>query len=201
MNKWFASTGKVKPPSGDEIILAPVRKSLYDREQVWGGHMQVQFFQDCRQTADGRDKNATFTNMTQYGQLGYPLEFTAWSLAIKPVSADPEYVKWYERFIWSDYVLRWITGAQTIFNEQPISILPIRGYRPRKDGGIEYPRGLSGRLLTRVMDLRDSVGQPRHLGPTECFKAEVFRKEGLAVAGPPIDIYMCLEGILYTSIS
>lgn len=196
----FIRDGRVPSPSGNFPNCFPVRKSLYDREQVWGGHMRTYFFADCHRTADGRDKGITFTNVYQHGQLGTPLEFLIASLAIKPVSAAREYVKLYERFIWSDYVLRWVMGANSIINEQPMSVMPIRKVGVPAVEGKEkasVPTTLYGRLLTRVMDLRDDKGQPRLIHSTEPFRGEIVRNEGVTVAGPPIDVYLCMEGIFY----
>lgn len=206
-------------------VLRPVRTRMYDREQVWGGHKRVQFFVDNRRTADGRLKDETFTNMWQSGQLGYPLIFDVASISISPLSSEPEYVDIYEKFIYSDYVLRWVFGAQTPWAEQPISLLRVRGpvdgiffdkktgkgYRVVvKDGKLEAVEvknaeqtkmlvpDLGSRLITRYMDMTTPDRKARRIESTESFHGQIFREDG--PSGKPIDVYLCMDGILYKQI-
>jgi len=209
-------------------VLRPVRTVLHDREQVWGGITKAHFFVDCRTTADGRLKDNTFTNVWQSGCLGTPLEFILSAVSIRPVFSDPEYVEAYERFIWSDYVLTWIMGAQTIINEQPLTTLRVKGptddvlldkvtgkpYRivvsggkieavPEKDyegTAMLAPAGLGGRLLTRWMDMRGHDNKGCHITSTESFMGKITRSDGVSVHGKPIDVYLCMDGLLLKQI-
>jgi hypothetical protein len=205
-------------------ILRPFRTRMYDREQVWGGIQRIMFFGDCHRTADGRTKDRSFTNMTQSGQLGYPLEFDAVQLSISPVSGDPEYAKVYEQFIHSDYVFKWYFGAQTLWFERPISLMNIRGpatetfldketkkaYKlsiikgkltPVEVGDAKIPEmttpdDLSAKLITRFLDMTTPKREARRVTSTESFHAEILRGNG--PQGPVIDAYVCMDGILYT---
>jgi hypothetical protein len=57
-------------------VLRPLRQPLYDSEFLADGQSgTVSFFQDNKKFATGAQKQAVDTNMTQSGQLGYPLEF------------------------------------------------------------------------------------------------------------------------------
>lgn len=57
-------------------VLRPLRQPLYDSEFLANGATgTVSFFQDNKKFATGAQKLASDTNMTQSGQLGYPLEF------------------------------------------------------------------------------------------------------------------------------
>jgi hypothetical protein len=57
-------------------VLRPLRQPLYDSEFLTDGATgTVSFFQDNKKFATGAQKLAVDTNMTQSGQLGYPLEF------------------------------------------------------------------------------------------------------------------------------
>ncbi len=58
-------------------VLRPLRQPLYDTEKLANGATgTVSLFQDNKKFAlDGAQKQAVDTNMTQSGQLGYPLEF------------------------------------------------------------------------------------------------------------------------------
>jgi hypothetical protein len=57
-------------------VLRPLRQPLYDSEFLANGQTgTVSFFQDNKKFATGAQKQASDTNMTQSGQLGYPLEF------------------------------------------------------------------------------------------------------------------------------
>lgn len=201
-------------------VLRPVRTRLYDREQVWGGITRTQFFCDNMKTADGRQKDETFTNMTQSGQLGYPLEFDAVAVAIYPVAGDESYAKIYSEFIFSDYVLKWFFGSQTLWLQEPISTLKVSG--PMSDVFIDKKNGkpyrltvrdgkavpvevekyeatiidkLNHRLITRYMNLTTPDRKARRISSTESFHGDVVR--GTGPVGPPIDVYMGIEGILY----
>lgn len=211
-----------KPPQSP--ILRPLRTRLYDREQVWGGIMRVGFFMDNHRTADGRLKDKSFTNMTQSGSLGYPLEFDLVQLSISPCSGDPEYAKTYEQFINSDYVFKWYFGAQVQWFERPISLMNIRGpatetfldketkkaYRlsiikgkltPVEVGDARIPEmttpdDLGSKLLTRFIDATTPQREARRVHSTESFHGEINR--GTGPQGPMIDVYVCMDGILYT---
>lgn len=202
-------------------VLRPHRIRMYDREQVWGGVSRIQFFTDNRHTADGRDKDATFTNMTQSGQLGYPLEMDVVSISISPVSSDEEYAKVYERFINSDYVFRWYFGSNTLWFEQPISLMRVRtsqtdvyfdeerkrAYRLGiKDGKVVaidlgdaiaplFGPVLEPRLMTRFVDLTTHKKEARRVQSTESFHAEIMHPN--SPGGGSIDVYVCMDGILY----
>ncbi len=205
-------------------ILRANRTRLYDREPMWGGYNKMLFFADYRRTADGRQKDKSFTNMIQSGQLGYPWEFDLVSVSISPVSGDPEYVKTYEQFIHSDYVFQWYFGAQTRLIERPISLMHIRGpatetyfdkktkkaYRlsvvngkvvPVEVGDAKIPEmttpdDLSARLVTRYVDMTNPKREARRINSTESFHAEITHPS--APGGPVIDVYVCMDGILYS---
>lgn len=204
-------------------ILRPVRTRIYDREQVGGGIVRTRFFDDNRRTADGRTKTECFTNMTQCGMLGCPLEFDLVSLSISPVAGDREYAEIYWKFINSDYVLRWFFGHHSIFEAQPISLMRTRGatgeilidkvtkkpYRLTVRNGKAVPvevdqydvpqmdmgERLSERLQTRYIDVRTPDGKARRIDSTTSFHGELFRDSGFL--GDRIDIYLCMDGIIY----
>lgn len=57
-------------------VLRPLRQPLYDTEKLTDGQtLQASLFVDNKKFADGTPKLECDTNMTQSGQLGYPLEF------------------------------------------------------------------------------------------------------------------------------
>ncbi|MGH8898199.1 MAG: hypothetical protein ACRDZ4_14560 [Egibacteraceae bacterium] len=57
-------------------VLRPLRQPLYDTEKLTNGQTgTVSLFADNKKFADGAQKLECDTNMTQSGQLGYPLEF------------------------------------------------------------------------------------------------------------------------------
>jgi hypothetical protein len=57
-------------------VLRPLRQPLYDTEKLTtGATLPVDLFVDAKKFADGAPKLECDTNMTQSGQLGYPLEF------------------------------------------------------------------------------------------------------------------------------
>jgi hypothetical protein len=57
-------------------VLRPLRQPLYDTEKLTTGMTgSVSLFADNKKFADGTQKLECDTNMTQSGQLGYPLEF------------------------------------------------------------------------------------------------------------------------------
>jgi hypothetical protein len=57
-------------------VLRPLRQPLYDTEKLANGQtLKAQLFVDNKKFADGTPKSECDTNMTQSGQLGYPLEF------------------------------------------------------------------------------------------------------------------------------
>lgn len=57
-------------------VLRPLRQPLYDSERLADGQtLAAELFVDNKKFADGTTKRECDTNMTQSGQLGYPLEF------------------------------------------------------------------------------------------------------------------------------
>jgi hypothetical protein len=56
-------------------VLRPLRQPLYDSEYlVNGSQAKVSLFVDNKKFATGASKTEVDTNMTQSGQLGYPLK-------------------------------------------------------------------------------------------------------------------------------
>lgn len=207
-------------------ILKPVRTRLYDREQVWGGIIRTEFFTDSRRTGDGRVKNDCFTNLTQSGMLGTPLMFDLMALSISPVAGDDEYAETYWKFINSDYVLRWYFGQMSKFTAQPIALMRTRHptgeilidkitkkpYRLTVRNGKAVPVEVdqydvpqmdvgerrSERLQTRYIDVTTPDRKPQRIESTTLFRGELYRDTG--PCGPPIDVYLCMDGILYKTL-
>jgi len=86
MLSYLAQAAPASPRSGVQYVvgtppqtpvLRPLRQPLYDTELMANGQVnKVSLFVDNKRFAlTGAAKNEGDTNMTQSGQLGYPLEF------------------------------------------------------------------------------------------------------------------------------
>lgn len=210
-------------------VLRPIRQSMYDREPVSGPYRKSIFFVDCMKTQDGRSKDKTFTNMTQNGQLGLPLEFDMFSIGLYPVAANEEYLEAFHLFMHSSAVLEWYFGASTRWLQQAISTMPSRApgnyYVADEKTGLLYRVTVRDGKLTAVpienwykewettKFLFDPMLKSRipskfvnmttpDKKPRHIHSNESFRAdiETSENIGPEFDLYVAMEGVLYAQV-
>lgn len=198
------------------------RYVLYDRDQVWGKESSTRFFLDNHHTSDGRQKDRSFTNMLQAGCLGYPLTFEVAFLSIYPVDAgDDRYLERYERFSKSYSIYKFLLGQMEEFVSIPIALMNVRSveeriYRDRVTNEMCYVSVEDGKLVVnkykflaeapleglfadkgapRFVSTLTPDKRPRYLESTKMFCAEISgeKPEG----AEPLDIYLCIEGMLH----
>lgn len=206
---------RIEPPPPSRWGM---RYVLYDREPVGLTQNSCEFFTQIRETYDGRPKTSAFTNMTQCGQLGVPVSMALSSIAVYPVAGDDQYLEDFDKFAKSDAVLRFVAGMNTVVLSKPMALMGVvavaeRFYRDSvtgeacyvsiEDGTLsvqkvtpvkEFPlEGLfADRGSPRYTSLLTPNGDMRYLDSCDAFRAEIAWR-----SAKPIDVYVCLDGILF----
>jgi hypothetical protein len=210
-----SQTAKAPPPSSRRYII-------YDREQVWsGGNQSTRFFNNNRQTWDGRPKDLSFTNMICGASLGYPYSMEVVAISLYPVEGDEEYLSRYDRFTKSYSVFKFILGQNEVFTTVPLALMSVRSmeeriYRDRITNEMCYVAVEDGKLVVnkykplaeapleglfadrgapRFVNVLTSDKRPRFINSTMMFNAEI--EDHPPADAKPLDLYCCLEGLLH----
>lgn len=185
-------------------VLRPLRQPLYDSEKLTNGQTQsALLFTDNRKFQDGTQKTEADTNMTQSGQLGYPLEFDLVGFLVELGRGT---TRTQHNDIYNKVVYKWFFGQNVPWLRIKLTKLPE---------GI----GSSGSVSTTVAATEASIisngwgvvtnfynfttpdRKARRISSTESFKNELAMSAALAIgSGSVVKITTWMLGILYAQL-
>jgi len=173
-------------------VLRPLRQPLYDTEELTDGATgSVILFTDHKKFASGATKTECDTNLTQDGQLGYPLEFDLIGFlgeAERGIdSADHD-------DIYNKIVFKWFFGANVPWLRVPLTKIP-EGIGKSGAGTTDMP--VNGwPVVTNFFNFSSPDRKARRVSSTETFRCELLICAALSLtATRKFRVFML--GILY----
>jgi hypothetical protein len=196
-------------------VLRPLRQALYDRIILRNAMTRTSAFTDSRFFDDHTVKTQADTNMTQSGQLGYPLEYDLMDVAVHPSGRGEEYKRKWDHFISESVVATWIFGCNTPWARYAISIMEERFPSLRNNDMRDFmetpgfpeilaaiarevplPRYIN---MTAPGRLTGQGATGRRIQSTESFRMD-FDMSARPWPGPNFDFFAVMHGILYAQL-
>ena len=189
-------------------ILRPLKQCLYDKVRLLTNMVEAMAFVDCRFYEDHVSKTEADTNMTQSGQLGYPLEYDMTSVAVHPSGRGEEYKRRWDQWIGAGWVFKWIFGCNTPWNRTAVALMQERfptrymaelaELRNRTDFP-EILRLIASEVpLPRYVEMTTPDRKPRRISSCESFRAQ-FQKAAPWDMGE-FSFYTVVHGVLYAQL-
>jgi hypothetical protein len=187
-------------------VLKAIPQPLIDTEIFPAGRtvVKAQLFVDSKKFADGTPKGRADTNMTQSGQLGYPLEFDLRWLELHLTSDDPAM----PALLLPHLSLTFFFGCNTPWLRVPVSAMrPMLGLPDSNLKPADYEK--LGRSIRRQLEERKwcwgHYWTPcgdiivRRIESTESFRAEIDCEKPIALTSP-VRVQVAMQDTLYASL-
>jgi hypothetical protein len=194
-------------------VLRPLRQSLYSRMWARPGTTRAMGFSHAmgQMNEIGMYTTAADTNMTQAGQLGYPLEYDLVSVGIHPSGAGAEYKEKWDTFLNHRPEFIWIFGGNTHWIRTTINLMEMkfpfmteRQYNDARGRNNDFPEVLAAlsrdTVLPRIVNMTTPDRRARRISSTESFRAEVNFVEMAWAGGYDFSWYAAMHGILYAQL-
>lgn len=186
-------------------VLRPLRQPLFDSEYL--AHAAtglISLFADSKKFATGAAKLEVDTNMTQSGQLGYPLEF---DLVGFLVELDRGTTRAQHNDIYNKIVFRWYFGQNVPWLRLKLTKLP-EGIGPA--GAVAIPAAALAEasiisngwgVVTNFYNFTTPDRKARRISSTENFRNELNLCRALNLgSGVSVKLTTFMLGILYAQL-
>lgn len=187
-------------------VLRPLRQPLYDTEKLTDGQtLPVTLFTDNKKFADGTTKLECDTNMTQSGQLGYPLEFdlVGFLAELQRGATRSQFNDIYNKIVW-----KWFFGQNVPWLRIKLTKIPegigstgsvsIDGNAAPAEASI-ISNGWG--VVTNFYNFTTPDRKARRISSTESFKAELTICSALSLGSQQVvKITGWMLGILYAQL-
>jgi len=185
-------------------VLRPLRQPLYDTEKLEdGATLAVELFVDNKKFSDGTPKRECDTNMTQSGQLGYPLEF---DLVGFLVELQRGVTRTQSNDIYNKLVYKWFFGQNVPWLRIKLTKMP-EGIGPTGSvgnavAGTEATIITNGwGVVTNFFNFTTPDRKARRISSTESFKNRMEICEALSLGSQQVvKITTWMLGILYAQL-
>jgi len=186
-------------------VLRPLRQPLYDSEKLVNGQTNKRsLFVNNTKFQDGTDKNECDTNMTQSGQLGYPLEF---DLVGFLVELERGTTRLQSNDIYNHIVFKWFFGQNVPWLRIKLTKLPegiaASGSVSTGTGDATEASIISNGwgVVTNFYNFTTPDRKARRISSTESFRNDLEVCEALALgSGGEVKITTWMLGILYAQL-
>ena len=187
-------------------VLRPLRQPLYDSEKFTNGQtLKAQLFADNKKFSDGTAKTECDTNLTQSGQLGYPLEF---DLVGFLVELERGTTRAQQNDIYNKVVFKWFFGQNVPWLRNKLTKMP-EGIGPA--GSVSIDGNASGTeasiisngwgVVTNFFNFTTPDRKARRVSSTESFRNDMEICAALAIGtGLEVKITTFMLGILYAQL-
>lgn len=185
-------------------VLRPLRQPLYDTEKLTNGQtLKAQLFADNKKFADGTAKSECDTNLTQSGQLGYPLEF---DLVGFLVELDRGTTRAQQNDIYNKLVFKWFFGQNVPWLRNKLTKMP-EGIGPA--GAVSTTVAATEAsiisngwgVVTNFFNFTTPDRKARRISSTESFRNDMEICAALSIgSGQTVKITTFMLGILYAQL-
>lgn len=185
-------------------VLRPLRQPLYDSEKFTNGQTQsALLFTDNRKFQDGTQKTEADTNMTQSGQLGYPLEFDLVGFLLELARGTTR-----AQFndIYNKVVFKWFFGQNVPWLRIKLTKMPegigATGSVSTTVAATEASIISNGwGVVTNFYNFTTPDRKARRISSTESFKNELAIATALSIgSGQVVKVTTWMLGILYAQL-
>lgn len=185
-------------------VLRPLRQPLYDSEKFTNGQTQsALLFTDNRKFQDGTQKTEADTNMTQSGQLGYPLEFDLVGFLVELARGT---TRTQFNDIYNKVVSKWFFGQNVPWLRIKLTKMPegigATGSVSTTVAATEASIISNGwGVVTNFYNFTTPDRKARRISSTESFKGELAIASALAIgSGQVVKVTWWMLGILYAQL-
>jgi len=185
-------------------VLRPLRQPLYDTEKLLNAATSaVSLFTANKKFADGTQKFECDTNLTQSGQLGYPLEF---DLVGFLVELERGTTRVQHNDIYNKIVFKWFFGQNVPWLRIKLTKLPegiaSSGSVSVAAAGPEASIISNGwGVVTNFYNFTTPDRKARRISSTESFRNELTICQALSLgSGQDVKLTTWMLGILYAQL-